>query len=222
MPLDEEEIQQALDGFMTAGSHEVRTPIAIIMGYSQLALEGKQGPLSEEQRKIFSVIYKESVRLRESFESFLWRIRLNVFNNQIHLSIEKVNLNQFIPQIIAATKDRWLMQQDPSIIEQRIPDKLPHIWVDREWVQKAVIIVLSEITKEEAKILLAVTHNDISVKLNISTLGDYSNFYEWSLPLLLAQAIIEQHNGQMEVIKTDTQLEFILTLPISKNRPVSS
>jgi signal transduction histidine kinase len=230
MPFNEEQTLRALRMLIAELSLEIGTPSNAIIGLSKLILEGGLGPLNEEQREGLFNIYQGSIYLKKVFDDF-FKLR-SFFFNRVDLSMEEVDLNQFIPQVITATWDHWLIQRrsiNPNIIEQHISDKLPHIWMDSLWVEQAVIGILSEVivatdsNRGEKKILLAVSHDDTSVRFNISALGKYQRYFHNEEPrLVLAQDIAEQHNGQMEVRKTETQLEVILTLPISKNRPVSS
>jgi hypothetical protein len=153
-----------------------------------------------------------------------------VFYGEVDLSVEEVDLAQFIPQTITTARNSWLRWY-PSfdIIEQQIPDELPSIWMDRQWMEEAIIGILSEVIvatyndQLRQKVLLTVTHDDTLEVVDISILGEHLHYFsEESVRLFLVQAVTEQHNGQMEIRKTETQLEIILSLPISKNGPVSS
>lgn len=102
-------------------SHEIRTPITSIMGFSETLLEGaKDEP--EILEEFLGIIYKESKKLNEMVEDMLV---LAKEGNQRELVIEKINLYQMIVEIFKLRK-KELLQKDISYSINMPEDTLVH------------------------------------------------------------------------------------------------
>jgi len=66
---EQKEMERMKDEMISAVSHEMRTPLTAMMGYSEFMLET---PVDEKQRKSYlTTIYKETARLNELIGNFL-------------------------------------------------------------------------------------------------------------------------------------------------------
>src|SRR5690554_6221580 len=97
--------------------------------------------------------------------------------------------------------------------------------LDEQQVQRALGQLMSELSPEIR------TPNTVIMGLSELMLVDKTNSLNNKQRALLntihqnsvkLQVIAEQHGGEMEVRNTESQLEVILALPISKNRPDSN
>ena len=66
---ERKEMEQLKDDMISSVSHEMRTPLTAMMGYTELLLEDEMVPL--QQKDYLRIIYKESERLHELIENFL-------------------------------------------------------------------------------------------------------------------------------------------------------
>lgn len=51
-----QEVARLKSEFISVASHELRTPVSVIRGYSEMFASGRLGPLTDEQRRVLSVI----------------------------------------------------------------------------------------------------------------------------------------------------------------------
>jgi signal transduction histidine kinase/ABC-type amino acid transport substrate-binding protein len=79
---ERKEIDQFKDEMLSVVGHEIRTPLAGIMGYSELMLDMDFPP--EKQKEYLGIIYRESERLAELFDNFLSLQALKIANSTAH------------------------------------------------------------------------------------------------------------------------------------------
>lgn len=82
-------------------SHELKTPLTSIMGYSRFLIDGEFGGLNDEQRDNIEIIFNESKRLTGIITQILDAIKLDA--ERVTLDIHEVNLRDLgnNPSIIA-------------------------------------------------------------------------------------------------------------------------
>ena len=66
---ERKEMEQIKDGIISAVSHEMRTPLTAMMGFTEVLLENEVAP--EQRKSYLNTIYKESRRLHELIGNFL-------------------------------------------------------------------------------------------------------------------------------------------------------
>ncbi|WP_315114346.1 HAMP domain-containing sensor histidine kinase [Clostridium intestinale] len=89
--------------FMSNVSHEIKTPIAAIAGFSEMLLDG--GLSEEEQKEYLSYIYQESQRLSRMSENMLHMSRLD-HQNIVDLK-QKVKVDEQIRRCIILLGEKW-------------------------------------------------------------------------------------------------------------------
>jgi two-component system heavy metal sensor histidine kinase CusS len=94
-------------------AHEVKTPLAIISGESQMGMEKDRS--TEEYKEILTVVLKEAKRTQKFVSDLLLLTKLDY--RLIKLRFEPIDLNEFLGEICAkmrsiAASKRILIQQD--------------------------------------------------------------------------------------------------------------
>lgn len=89
--------------FMSNVSHEIKTPVAAILGFSEILLDGN---LSEqEQKEYLSYIYQESQRLARISENMLHMSRLD--HQDIVEMNDEVEVDEQIRRCIISLGEKW-------------------------------------------------------------------------------------------------------------------
>ncbi|MBN2392203.1 MAG: GAF domain-containing protein [Anaerolineae bacterium] len=72
----QEELDRMKDEMLQNISHELRTPIALVMGYAEMLRDGAFGSIPEQQVEAIDIVARRSVMLRDLVENFtvLWQI----------------------------------------------------------------------------------------------------------------------------------------------------
>jgi len=125
----------ALKGeFVGAVSHELRSPLNVILGYLEMAIDGELGPLTDSQAHALRRTQLQSLGLLEMITALL---DLNRFEaGRVPLERRRVSLGELLRELREQTPDLW---RRPGVaLRCEIPDDLPPIETDRGKVKTVV------------------------------------------------------------------------------------
>lgn len=118
--------------FMSNVSHEVKTPVAAITGFSELLMDG--GLSKEEEQEYLGYVYNESVRLSKLSENMLQLSRLD--NQSIVDKNKEFSLDEQLRKCIIMLSEKWAnrennfdLQLDKVIIKSNY-DLLYQVWTN--------------------------------------------------------------------------------------------
>jgi two-component system, OmpR family, sensor histidine kinase VicK len=118
------ELDHLKDQFITVAAHELKTPVAIMKGFSQLLLRDTED-LSNRRRKLLAAIDRGANRI-DAIVRDLLDISL-LTTGQVHLAPERIDLTEFVEQSVArvaATSPGhrlWLPRTDAvSVLADRV------------------------------------------------------------------------------------------------------
>lgn len=89
--------------FISNVSHEVKTPVAAITGFTEILMEG--GLSSKEQQEYLTLVNKESLRLSRLCENMLRMSRLDY--QQIVVKKDKIRVDEQIRKCIIMLSEKW-------------------------------------------------------------------------------------------------------------------
>jgi len=89
--------------FMSTMTHELKTPLNAIIGFSDLLLEGLYGTLSKEQVGFIKDINSSGEHLLDLINQFLDISRIEAGKLELH--IQPIDLEKMLDQVIAAQRD---------------------------------------------------------------------------------------------------------------------
>lgn len=219
--------------FMTLVSHEMRTPVASILGFSDILRQGLYSD-SEELDEIHGHLYQAGMRLSEfindSIELFQW------LSGRRQLTIDEVNIEQLVRYSVdglmrCAEGKRVCVRVD-------IPDDLV-IEADRGVLEQAVLRVFDNSVKyshEAGDVRICGEHQGDHVVLRfidegvgidrdrvrsifrpLEVCGDLNHHHEGQgLSLPLVKEAVEAHGGEVTVTSDgpDTGAEVVIRLPV--------
>lgn len=219
--------------FISNVSHEIKTPVAAIAGFSEMLLDG--GLSEEEQKEYLAYIYEESQRLSRMSENMLHMSRLD-HQNIVDLK-QKVRVDEQIRKCIIFLEEKWQhkdiqyeLQLEHCSIESNY-DLLFQLWTNL--IDNAI-----KYSKDKCSIWIKTKIVDNSLQFSIKDEGMgiskeklskiYDKFYQCDeshkrhgsgLGLSIVKRIIELLNGS---IMCESELgigtTMTVTLPIdSKN-----
>jgi signal transduction histidine kinase len=116
------------DNFLANVSHELRSPMVTTLGYTDLLLAEKLGPLSEKQRQCLSVVKSSGRRLKAFIEELLDFSRFELTRESMNLT--SFDVGEAIAQVVAALQPR-LMERRINV-RQRIARGTPRLRADRD------------------------------------------------------------------------------------------
>ncbi len=211
------DLDQAKSDFLSMVSHELRSPLTSIKGYTALILGGRVGEVNPKQRKFLEIVANQSNHLTKLISDLLDLSRIE--SGKIVLRKEKVQL-KIITELIA---ERMKLQLDTKSINFKvdISDKLPFILGDGERMLQVFSNLISnalKFTSEGGSITIKIWQEDNNVKACFIDSGIglsqeaitkiFSEFYQVDssatrqvggagLGLAIVKKIIEAHEGKV-------------------------
>ena len=165
----EKEAEKLKAEFHSMIAHEMRTPISVIMGYSNLILDGSAGEISGMQQEFLEGIASNGDVLRKLVDDFLEVSRLE--NKFVNLDTAEFDLVELIEKtvkglrLLAGNKDLELQfnPEEESILINGDSDKLEH----------ALINIIENAIKytEKGGITVECSRRDDGVEVRVSDTG---------------------------------------------------
>lgn len=223
------------DEFLSNVSHEFKTPLTSIQGYSELISDGTLGDVNEQQKKAVMTVIRNSERLRRLVDSLLYLSRAQA--GKIHYSFDTVQITEVINNSI---QDVALQAESKNIkIEKNLPDKLPVFTADKDKLMDVFINLLDnavKFTPEGGSITISSNVEEKSLHVFVRDTGIgipkdkipnlFQRFYQvdasgkrkyggTGLGLYICKKIVEDHAGNIWAESTEGQgSTFHILLPI--------
>jgi signal transduction histidine kinase len=137
------EIERLKDEMLSAVSHEMRTPLTAILGFTELLLEGEGDPAEEKTH--LATINREAERLNRLVNNFIDLQRMRT-GRQVY-SFQDVAMRPLLAEVIgqfAGISPRHQLTLD-------CPQELPTVRGDGERLREAVINLVSNAVKYSPK-----------------------------------------------------------------------
>ncbi|MFZ6010451.1 MAG: ATP-binding protein [Bacteroidota bacterium] len=137
------EAEQVKNDFFANISHEFRTPLSLILGPVESLMSGKYGAVSDEQKRFYSTIYNNVVRLLQMVNSLLDFSKIEAGKMKVHREptdialLTRGILNEF--ESIAGKKKLDL--------ESKIKVQEQYVMIDRYLFERIMFNLLSNAVK---------------------------------------------------------------------------
>ncbi|MEY2632277.1 MAG: hypothetical protein RIR00_931 [Pseudomonadota bacterium] len=215
----ESEVDRMKSEFLSTAAHELRTPMASIMGFSELLLRRNYNP--DVARECLETIHRQSKRLTNLLNELLDLARIEArAGKDFKLKLQGVN------DIVTDTVSALIVDDDRPAPHVHLLEGLPQVNVDGAKLQQAVMNVLSNAYKYSPSggVVEVATlgrssrsgHNEVGVQITDHGLGMtpeqvgrvFERFYRadpsgnipgTGLGMSLVKEIIEQHRGHVEI-----------------------
>jgi signal transduction histidine kinase len=133
----EVEADRSKSQFVSNVSHEFRTPLTPIKGYTDLLLMGAAGDVSDQQKKVLSTIKENVERLTALVEDVLSISQIDS-SGRHEMKIEDVNLNEAIETIVSTLQSRANNQRKNLEVNFSSEMDEPVVQADREKVNRII------------------------------------------------------------------------------------
>lgn len=229
--------------FVSVASHELKTPINVIIGYTQLLREELYGPLTEKQRKVADVLETQSKSLARLVNQLLDVTRFEA--GAAKLEVRNIDLGGMLHQLEQAFQ--VLADQRGIRFNVVVHDDLPRTvrW-DFDRINEVLGNLLSnafKFTERGGEVQLTVRRADGGVQMEVRDTGAgippeqlpriFDKFFQadnqdsaahggTGLGLAIARTIVEAHGGHISCDSTPgigTTFAMILPEHVSGKRP---
>jgi len=224
--------------FINLAAHELRTPLAILMGYASVVEEEVSGLHKEYLR----IITRNAMRLRALIEDLL-NMR-NIEAGQLEFSVSPVRIDEIVAQSMV---DVAILAREKNIqLETSLPDDLPVIDFDRQKLELIIMNLLTnaiKFTPVKGKVSLTgkITKDRLEFSVQDTGIGIpekefthiFERFYQIEnslnrehngigLGLSIVKGIVDQCGGEIWVdSEPDKGSAFTFTLPYSSREEKS-
>jgi signal transduction histidine kinase len=221
--------------FISVASHELKTPINVILGYAQLLKEDVYGPLTEKQRGVAEILEKQTLTLSKLAQQLLDVSRFEAGSGK--LDVRPVELSAFLRNLEESFQ--VLADQRGIRFEISLHDGLPTtVHWDSDRMNEVLGNLLAnafKFTERGGAVELTVLPVDGGVQMEVRDTGAgippqqvphiFEKFYQadnqasaagagTGLGLAIARQIVEAHNGTIECDSTPgVGTTFTLVLP---------
>ena len=142
------DIDKMKDEFISIASHELRTPVTGIKGYSSMMLDGSFGEINDKIKKSAQIIKSASERLSVLVDDLLNVSRIE--QGRMEFKKEKINIYQTVNEVINELK----IQADMKKLELKFSahdENLPLINIDSEKFKQILINIIGNSIKYTEK-----------------------------------------------------------------------
>lgn len=222
----------AIENWITAVSHDVRTPLSMILGYSAMIEE--DDTLPEEVRSEAKIITENSLRLRELITNL--NLATSLQYNMQPLTLSIVRLSNIAREAMASCINSGILQNYSTDII--IEDENITVMVDKSLILRAVINIITNSAKHNkegcsitvtvpeaaddsmyASIVISDTGSGISQE-QIDKINKDDYFYtqanqKHGLGLIIVRSIIDAHHGKFIIgNRKDKGVTVTLRIPV--------
>jgi signal transduction histidine kinase len=214
----ERELDRLKDEFVATVSHELRTPLTSMMGFLEMVREGEAGPLTSDQDRFLSIVYRSSERLQRLVGDLLFVARLDA--SGLQLQFDDVRIDAIVGE---AVESLAALARARDIELRADIDSVPTVRGDHERLTQLVANLLSnalKFTPSGGKVVARTFRKDATAVLEVEDTGIgipaaeqerlFQRFFRSStataqaipgtgLGLVITKAIAEAHGGVVSV-----------------------
>ncbi len=214
------ELDKLKSQFLSVATHELRTPLSVILGYNSMLSEMLHDRLDEQEQQTLRESVSACKRLIRLVNSMLDITQIE--SGKMRMNFEAADLRRTVSSVAA------LFQHDAEAkdihITTEVPARLPKLVMDSERIEQVLVNLVGnalKFTNRGGSITIAVRNSDRGVIVSVSDTGigiapeDLGHIFDEfaqvrrqaakrqregsGLGLAIARRIVEAHHGTLEV-----------------------
>ncbi|MBL8050701.1 MAG: GAF domain-containing sensor histidine kinase, partial [Anaerolineales bacterium] len=238
------ELDKLKSSFLANMSHELRTPLNSILGFTDVMLEGLDGPLTPNMDNDLKLINKNGQHLLHLINDVLDMAKIE--SGKMNLIIEKFNLHEIFEEVISITSP----QASEKKLTLKVEEKSDHdveVSADRTRLRQVMINLVNNALKftEKGKVTIRAIREENNILISVKDTGigippaqleDVFNEFTQvdssttrkaggtGLGLPISRKLIEMHGGKLWAESNGVEGEgstFFVFMPIENRSAVS-
>jgi signal transduction histidine kinase len=238
------ELDRLKSSFLANMSHELRTPLNSILGFTEVILEGLDGPITPNMDNDLKLINKNGQHLLHLINDVLDMAKIE--SGKMNLIIEKFNIQEIFEEVISITSPQASEKKLTLKIDTK-SDQDVEVSADRTRIRQVMINLVNNALKftEKGKITIRAVREENSVLISVKDTGIgippehleaiFSEFTQvdssttrkaggTGLGLPISRKLIEMHGGKIWAESNGVDGEgstFFIFMPIENRSAVS-
>ena len=234
LAFDLQKYRESRSEFFSNISHELRTPMTSIEGYTKV-LKEKLYETEEEKEQYLDIIHQESIRLTRIIGDLFELSKME--EGKLGFHFEWIDLSEVMDSVIQKTK--WKAKEKELEMSAQIEDDLPFVYCDGHRMAQIFTNLLDNAIRytEQGTISLEMLKENNKVKITVEDTGIgiseeelayiFERFYRveksrsrefggTGLGLAIVKNLVEQQEGSIQVFsKTGIGTRFEIIFPVS-------
>ncbi len=233
-----QEADRRKDNFLANVSHELRSPLVTMLGYTELLLAEKMGTVNERQRQCLQVARSSGKRLRAFIEELMDFSRFELTRES--MTFQPFDLREAVMQALAGLAPRFLERR--LNVRQRVSADTPPVLGDRDRILQVLGNLLSNAERhcrDGGKVMISAQQRRGFVLVSVQDNGSgipaahvakiFDRLYQvgdvkdarsreqgLGLGLNIVKSIVEAHGGEVSVTsEVGKGSTFAFTLPLA-------
>jgi len=233
-----QEADRRKDNFLANVSHELRSPLVTMLGYTELLLAEKMGTVNERQRQCLQVARSSGKRLRAFIEELMDFSRFELTRES--MTFQPFDLREAVMQALAGLAPRFLERR--LNVRQRVSSDTPPVLGDRDRILQVLSNLLSNAERhcrDGGKVMISAQQRRGFVLVSVQDNGTgipaahvakiFDRLYQvgdvkdarsreqgLGLGLNIVKSIVEAHGGEVSVTsEVGKGSTFAFTLPLA-------
>jgi signal transduction histidine kinase len=216
-------------------SHELRSPLHTVIGFSELLAEETEGPLNEKQKRFISHIHKDSLHLLDLINDLLDLSKIEA--GRFELRQEAFHIGAVIEEGLSSVRPRATAKSVEIRTDVSIPTP---VFADRVRFKQILHNLLTnaiKFTPDGGKVWVEAAPRDRFAEVSVSDTGIgipedqrqsvFDKFYQvrtatagvlegTGLGLAITKRLVEQHGGRIWLkSETGNGSSFTFTIPLA-------
>lgn len=232
------ELDRMKDEFLQMATHELNTPISIIKGRLDMAIDENLCKLNDEQKKFLQPVLDDTARLAQLSRDILDTARID--QRRLKLNVSEVDVAGLTERIVSSLQPKARDKKIKLLFEKNSPE-IPAISADESKISEVITNLINNAIKftdkGHVKASIEMSSENIVVKVEDTGIGIeekdqkhlFQKFYQagrfdpnhpreqqgTGLGLYISKNIINLHGGEISLLsKIGEGSTFSFTLPI--------
>jgi K+-sensing histidine kinase KdpD len=186
-----------LNNFLDWASHDLKTPLNSVIGFTKIVLKGIDGPVNETQENDLTTVFNAGLRTLGLISYLVEIAKLN--NGKMYPSREESNITEIIREAVT----RWKTQNTSKPLNMDVNISNPTFHVDKAQMQQIISHLLSfaALRINEGTVTLSASDFEETLKVRIHSNGKKGvDKFEMDSAMLtfIASSLIKLHGGQID------------------------
>jgi K+-sensing histidine kinase KdpD len=202
-----------MNGFLSWASHDLKSPLNAIIGFTRVVIKGMDGPVTPEQSADLTTAFTSGQRMLFFVNSLVDMARLNI--GQINLKRAETD----IAALLKETVERWQIANPTKKAGVALNISAPMFAVDSVYMKQAVTFLLSYAAMRvtEGDLTFSAQDDENGLRVTVQSAGKKSrDKFEMDSAMydFVCASLIKLHGGKMdEPQETEDGLLLTFSLP---------